>query len=259
MIEKGFMYRYDFEGLYLRKNAFKTINFDPAKIKLYDSLIKKFTWKTYSYNRYLFHKVGFEQEDVEAIGWSYVYTFFATPSNAKFNSKLDEYRVLHCHLRQRYAQLIIFINRKAKGIVDSENYTEGRMEYNNFEHTLNIDHIGANSYTPETHAIDNEFSKKINGLLKEILDEVYPANEDRIASLKMSDIDFKKICLFHMVSYYKTREEFTNTVVLDKWVKRKIKKNINEFMIKIERSYRKNDIKKVEKKVNKILELDFEA
>jgi hypothetical protein len=260
MKTKGFVYRSDFEGLYLRKHSFKSGPFDETKLKTYNALIKKFAWKAYSYNVSLFHKVGMDLVDLESIGMSYLYTFFSNPCSIKFDKKLDEYRILHRHLRQRYEHLIIFTRRKVKGIVDSTNYTEEHMDGKaSCEHVFIIDQIASTQETPEKLALSKEFSNKVDSYLKDVLEEVYPVNEGTLKKIKINDADFKKICLFHIVSHYETPSRFSNSVTLDTWVKRKITKKINDFMININESYEKNDIKNISKKVNKILEMDFDA
>lgn len=252
------LYKNDFEGLYLRANNFKGTNpFNEDKIAEYKNVVRFYASKAYRFNRHLFFRVGLEQEDIEAIGYSYVYTFFLN-NKFVFNDAHHESSTLQRYLRQRYENMIIFINRKVRGIAETSNYESFTGTSSNNENMDIMDVLSADDALTAEQILVSECTKKeFKSKILRYIDTIYAVTFNRykgdINELGLSESEYRKICLFYITTHLKTVKNFQTGSLKSKDIKR--------IRILIYNLLKKNDGEKRMQRVKKILnnEIDVEA
>lgn len=250
------LYKSDFEGLYLRANNFKgTGQFNDGKIAEYKSIVRFYASKAYRFNKHIFFRVGMEQEDVETIGHSYVYTFFIN-NKMTFNDAHHESSILQMYLRQRFEHMIIVMNRKIRGMAETSNYENFCKANHNSSLEMDVlDRISAHDAMTTEQLLVSECTKKeLKSKILRYIDIVYAATFNRykgvIEELKLSDTDYRKICLFYTAKTIKNLQG------------NKLKSNdIKKIRILIYNLLNKNYGNKRMSRINKILnhEIDIDA
>lgn len=248
------LYKSDFEGLYLRANNFKGVGqFNDGKITEYKTIVRFYASKVYRFNKHLFFRVGMEQEDVEAIGHSYVYTFFIN-NKMTFNDAHHESSILQMYLRQRFENMIIFMNRKIRGMAETSNYENFNAGDGYNAHDISELLSAPDAMTAEQILISECTKKELKSKILRYIDIVYAATFNRykevVAELKLSDVQYRKICLFYTAKTIKNLKG------------NKLKSNdIRKIRILIYNLLNKNQGSKRMASINKILnnEIDIDT